>query len=114
MSILIKGMDMPESCDQCQFCDDGAMCHVLEVDLLGDGEELEGMWYLPDEYRCNRCPLVPISPHGRLIDADAAEMLLQKYYDQEDDNIKKHAIGECIMIVKDDAPTVIPAEEEQL
>lgn len=68
MSVLIKGMEMPSSCDECELC----TCYVRE-----DGTE--------ENYRCvitfypihefderhEYCPLVEIPPHGRLIDADA-------------------------------------------
>lgn len=67
MSILIKGMEMPTSCGECDLC----ACYVRE-----DGTE--------ENYRCpitmypihnfderhERCPLVELPPHGRLIDAD--------------------------------------------
>jgi thiamine monophosphate synthase len=50
MSILIKGMKMPTTCDECflplRYCP-----YAMEK----DGE----------------CPLIEVPPHGRLIDADA-------------------------------------------
>ena len=45
MSILIKGMKMPESCGKC-FVGNREIC-------------------------VNGCPLVPVPPHGDLIDRDA-------------------------------------------
>lgn len=68
MSVLIKGMEMPTSCDECELC----TCYVRE-----DGTE--------ENYRCvitfypihefnerhEYCPLIEVPPHGRLIDADA-------------------------------------------
>ena len=67
MGVYIKNMEMPTSCDECEFC----TCYVRE-----DGTE--------ENYRCvitfypihefderhEYCPLVEIPPHGRLIDAD--------------------------------------------
>ena len=57
MSILIKGMEMPKSCRACMFSRTDIRnvdwCVLTEKDLPCD------------------CPLVPIPPHGRLIDADA-------------------------------------------
>lgn len=54
MSIIIKGMEMPKTCDDCflplQYC---------PYAMKPNGE----------------CPLVPVHPHGRLIDADALEAL---------------------------------------
>ena len=67
MSILITCMEMPTSCGDCPIGD--ALCCSL----------MSGVPALWKEYtiavRTNRrhshCPLVPVPPHGRLIDADA-------------------------------------------
>ena len=61
MSILIKGMEMPITCEDCNlesFCD-------LWVDArrMNNGNRAE--------CRHSDCPLVEIPLHGRLIDADA-------------------------------------------
>ena len=53
MSILIKGMEMPKRCGGC---------------FLRVGECKQRI-YMED--RPHDCPLVPVPPHGRLIDADA-------------------------------------------
>ena len=64
MSILINGMEMPTSCYVCPFCDYvSARCDAVK-----------GNPYTPEsryEKRADFCPLVPVQPHGRLIDADA-------------------------------------------
>lgn len=67
MSVIIKGMKMPKSCDSCDL-------------IQFDDEELEAHCPLspyyrwcgtPPDYRPEGCPLVEVStPHGRLIDAD--------------------------------------------
>lgn len=53
MSILIKGMETPKSCDECDFLEqwrgEVAYCGILNSQI-------------PCE-----CPLVPVSPHGRLL-----------------------------------------------
>ena len=53
--ILIKRMEMPKSCEDCML------------------ESYCGLWVLLKDRpsRHPDCPLVPIPPHGRLIDADA-------------------------------------------
>ena len=59
MSILIKGMKMPENCDTCNLCYDYVECmaasNVIKLNF---------------EKRPKECPLVEVPPHGRLIDAD--------------------------------------------
>ena len=54
MSVYIKGMEMPENCDDCPI----ANCRMDN-----------GWLHYPD--RPEDCPLIPVPDHGRLIDADA-------------------------------------------
>ena len=67
MSVIIKGMKMPKSCDSCdliQFDDEGLETHCpLSPYYRWCGT--------PPDYRPEGCPLVEIrTPHGRLIDAE--------------------------------------------
>ena len=61
MSILIKGMEMPISCNECRFAVDG-WCYAYPKQANGDA--------LNRRVRTNWCPLIELPPHGRLIDAD--------------------------------------------
>lgn len=69
MGVYIKDMEMPTRCEDC-FCYrhnaeyDYSYCNISSVNVLGHGNA-----------RLNNCPLVPVLPHGRLIDADALEAL---------------------------------------
>lgn len=71
MSVLIKGMEMPDSCRKCELfinCDD---CEGRETNcaILGN---IGYLHEIPNDFRHSNCPLVEVSvPHGRLIDADA-------------------------------------------
>jgi hypothetical protein len=70
MSVIVKGMEMPKSCDSCdliQFDDEGLEAHCpLSPYYRWCGT--------PPDYRPEGCPLVEIpTPHGRLIDAEVAE-----------------------------------------
>ena len=64
MSILIKGMEMPKKCWRCCLSQlyenprEMLVCKVTHEEVLR---------YNID----SNCPLVPVPPHGRLIDADA-------------------------------------------
>lgn len=68
MSILIKGMGMPKSCVYrenghlmtCPLYDSDRYCKALNTETSHRENE-----------KLSNCPLVPIQPHGRLIDADA-------------------------------------------
>ena len=92
MSILIKGMEMPEHCGVCRFAVDG-WCYAYgkpNIDALANNG------------RTNFCPLVHVPEHGRLIDAD--ELLEHVWRDKLDSR-------ELIAKMIDNAQIIIPAEE---
>lgn len=76
MSVLIKGMNMPTSCNICPMLEGNSLdglCHAANRWL---DDERWGWCRYPegdvDDSRPLNCPLVEIPvPHGRLIDADA-------------------------------------------
>lgn len=63
MSVLIKGMEMPKNCHSCPMCL-MRFCQAMD-------RELSERETRPNAKRPDDCPLVPVPPHGRLIDADA-------------------------------------------
>ena len=102
MSVIIKGMKMPKSCDSCdliQFDDEGLEAHCpLSPYYRWCGT--------PPDYRPEGCPLVEVpTPHGRLIDADALmECRLEPNHYEE---LKDGYIPDYDL---DSAPTIIEAE----
>ena len=92
MSILINGMEMPKSCLSCPLQGGTADCRLTQKTYN---------WGLTE--RPSDCPLVPVPPHGDLIDRDALEpYILNEHYG--------------FRLVYDEvdvahAPTIIPAEE---
>ena len=83
MSILIRGMRFPKTCDECLINCGHSMLYIGITDR-----------------RSPNCPLVEIpTPHGRLIDADAIQ------------NYNVETFGQRLLII-DTAPTVIEAEGE--
>ena len=98
MSVLIKGMEMPTCCATCR----------VGYSLLGHRCMRTGRFVDPDEAikkHEEHCPLVPVPPHGRLIDADALvnELVHSKFFSMSDYN---NFVGLAFK-----APTIIPAEE---
>ena len=100
MSVLIKGMKMPEKCGSCDLFHVESPMHCTVV----KGHKTVGAPYgMP---RPDWCPLVEIpEPHGRLIDADALQCKVDDiglgYY-------------EVLGVTEDTiemAPTVIPRED---
>ena len=106
MSVIIKGMKMPKSCDSCDL-------------IQFDDEEFEAHCPLssyyrwcgtPPDYRPEGCPLVEVpTPHGRLIDCERATFPTAFRYNTND-----YAKGwnACIKAVQT-APTIIEAEESK-
>ncbi len=94
MSVLIKGISMPESCSKCILYGEFGCPFIGPVGYC-----------LTENRRNERCPLVEIPPHGRLIDADA---LKEKHHWTD-------AYYEIEYVEVDDiedAPTIIEAEDE--
>lgn len=92
MSILIKGMEMPKNCLECPL----VVCLNVESD----------------------CPLVPVPPHGRLIDErwlkDAMITTLEALKKNPKMDIQEmHLIAAfaTLRYMVEDAPTIIEAEE---
>ena len=117
MSILIKGMEMPTCCCVCPcFNDEYCYCQAADKDLGS----------IPIDHRHPDCPLVPVPPHGRLIDADE---LLASFKESIDECHKwaneipnetemyarvSQSLGtfvECSLRTKG-MPTVIPADNQ--
>ncbi len=108
MGVYIN-IEMPTSCGYCPLrheARDGDECYL--------GASLREYQKRPDD-----CPLVPVPPHGRLIDADALHKLFedQWHYLQVLDwnenptaEARQSGINWCINTMHDDAPTIIPAE----
>lgn len=114
--LYIKEMEMPESCSLCKLKTvvglDKEKCLVSGVEFYswdtGWGDE---------QRRHESCPLVPVPPHGRLIDADALINALQELFDKRAREAEFSGNrGTCvtwndaIYHIKS-APTIIQAEE---
>jgi len=115
MSILIKGLEMPASCP---------------CELLGNGYDLYCSFAggiparVKEYYECCQngtrpswCPLVPISQHGRLIDAYTmiTSVKRQTYFLKSmggDLATVAEILEKGILQEIENAPTVIPASEE--
>ena len=87
MSVLIKGIEMPKNCFECPW-----RCKVDPENLLCriSGEYFEETFSSTIQNRHKSCPLVPVPPHGRLIDADALEKDIDKYIGGEETRSRFH------------------------
>ena len=105
MSILVKGMEMPESCYYCPFADGvwqkDKRCLINGEEMPRDGRDVQ-------QNHIN-CPLVEVpTPHGDLIDRDA---LRDNNCDVFEINGADGTILAMDVSIIDDAPIIIPAEE---
>ena len=90
MGVYIKGMTMPTSCAYCELYEnDWHWCRAAKKEYYDTIE---------NKARPDWCPLVHVSPHGRLIDADALKNSLIVDYSS-------------VIYSINNAPTIIPTEE---
>ena len=100
MGVYIKGMDMPTSCEDCPMAfsvNFGILCTTTH-NIVGDDEISKKQGF---------CPLIPVPPHGDLIDRDALmqhEVLLPR-----DGGHMPIIYASYVR----NAPTIIPAESEE-
>lgn len=105
MSILIKGMEMPENCHECEFVDFLPTC---PCNKMADEDFWNNVSLAVEGHK--DCPLVPVPPHGRLIDAD---VLNHKIYCEIPFKVFKNVgrVSDMVLLVCE-APTIIEAEGE--
>ena len=108
MDILIKGMEMPKSCNGCKLATHYfTNTHKVRCFINAEMREAEDI-----ESRPSWCPLVELPEHGRLIDADAlknsvADMRMEKPLRNGAKQVIE--IGELFGRIIDDAPTIVEA-----
>ena len=144
MSILIKGMEMPKNCMECQWyyfqnstCTNpvyylDSRCKLIPSgqDWYGydgnggwigediDQENKRGYYYyhhcVEKGKRAKQCPLVSVpEPHGRLIDADAFIGTIRPLCEEDKYTACTFETVKRLMLEHiNNAPTIIPAEEE--
>ena len=103
MSVLVKDMEMPETCEYCDLCTSDGYCIATGGDSLWDVLPEEATFF-PDGWKYEGCPLVEVPvPHGHLIDSD---VLIKSFNEMEQTQIIK-----LIKSLIDLQPTVIEAED---
>lgn len=115
--ILIRGMEMPKTCVQCDL-------KIYDPEMRWDENGIEqiGAWVCKrtreiiwNTQRGENCPLVPLPEgHGRLGDLDKINASLEAMIEIEHNHNAApyswaHAYTEMQSIL-DDAPTIVPAE----
>lgn len=107
MSILIKGREMPENCQECVCLND----EYFYCQAVGRQPQDENVI----SRRPDWCPLVWVPPHGRLIDADELQRHFERMANEEWNKNIAVSAASCFddaAVTVEDAPTIIEAEEE--
>lgn len=97
MSVLIKGMKMPQYCAHCELFHDEGFCTATGTHV--------NMW---GQKRNADCPLIELPDHGDLIDRDALMKHKGSAYDI--DGHELYAVGTGTILRM---PVVIPAERSE-
>lgn len=103
MSVIVKGMEMPNTCEECQeSCEIGSNLFCLVVN-----DENKWGWKKSEngfESRPDWCPLRPLPKrHGRLIDGDEVKTAFP---------CGESVRTECVRATIDNMPTIVEAEGE--
>lgn len=115
MSILIKGMKMPESCLLC-FAQFGGWCYVAPPEI--DERVAPTVEEAAEQGKPEWCPLVELPDHGDLIDRNMLIGGFADWYIQEspmylgDNKVVAETIGDAMEAIEA-APVVIPAERSE-
>ena len=109
--ILIKGMKMPTCCYKCPVRRRDGMDLVCTI--AHERFSVAGVNIL--EYRLDNCPLVPVPPHGRLIQDDALDKI--EHYHDGSFGLTDYERGwnAALLLCKkriEAAPTIIPADKD--
>ena len=111
MSVLIRGMEIPKSCANCEWSklskmDLGMSCFCTLAKKIGSLE-------IAKNNRLDFCPLIPVPPHGRLIDADNIGLTNFEIILCQKGNPYKNAL-EMLLKKIENAPTIIQTEKGEI
>lgn len=109
MGVYIKGIETPKTCVQCKFR--AYDPHRDPSDGLGKGTNV--CWFTQEEIwntqRGEQCPLIPVPPHGDLIERKA--ICLTDFEIAMCGGDYKEGM-KMLLEKTESAPTIIPAEED--
>ena len=103
MGVYIKNMEMPTICGKCNLFD---ASHAIGLFSPLGWCRVNGKEIFRLSEKADFCPLVPVPPHGDLIDRDALFKKCEFVCTDDDEDIR-----EVRYSIIESAPTIIPAEE---
>lgn len=101
MGVYIKNMEIRENCMNCA-ARHGAECWLADCSYIPNYRKERPKW----------CPLIPVPPHGRLVDADALVRELNSIRASfgSANGLVEGGLNIAVSTVNG-RPTIIPAEE---
>ena len=113
MSILIKGMKMPTTCEECDFCHWSNLHQTGICDRCGDEPVCPDYGTDYKRTRARFCPLIGLpEKHGRLIDESTVLEMIRKSMCIKDLSFLYNAEKSVVNQIYH-APTIIEAEEDE-
>ena len=118
--LLIKGMDMPKNCEKCLYSSWSNfyqiyVCNAIRRDepVLFDKKQVKSTNTVRSG-RADNCPLIPVPPHGRLIDADELAIRVKSQIQSSFCNQHNATLvfAQGLKLFVENAPTVIEASED--
>ena len=103
--ILIKNMEMPETCNKCFIDHRKCEAYQRQVERIANSKT-EQIFDVFGEMRLKSCPLVSLPEHGDLKDANA----ILRWLNAKADNRVPVTLGEIIDFIEKQ-PTVLEASE---
>ena len=108
--VFIRNFNVPANCMECEWRDAEA-CGECELMISNPFLSLEEQFaHCPFRVIAKSHPLVPVPPHGRLIDADKIGLTNFEIILCQKGNPFKNAL-EMLLEKIENAPTIIEAEE---
>lgn len=116
MSILIKGMEMPKSCSECQLLEGCSDCegyhnYCMPLGIENGYFDFPSNDLTPIDKRRDDCPLVPVPPHGRLIEGSKVLDIVSAWCPDDDGSVGKVGDLREMLDEIETLPTIIEAEE---
>ena len=112
--ILIRGMEKPGSCRECDFCE----LQDINFEILYFCNRNDR--FLDDEEVCNipnDCPIIELPEHGDLIDRVAFRAEMDKHYPFDHGTQRRHGEADkaksTVINMLANAPVIVPSNKEE-
>ena len=112
MGVYIKGMEIPKFCDACPFACWSNLHQTGSCDLLVGERCFDDYSTDYRTKRSERCPLVPVPPHGRLIEESKILDIVFEWCPDDDGSVGKVGDLREMLDEIEALPTIMPANEE--